>query len=147
MDALSDEQIVSRIVERGEDLFPRLLRRYQTGSYTTSARVVGGREEALDLSQEIFLKVYQALRHLQLGIQSFHIDLDHLERRDRLPEKTEDPDGFHGFPASRIGGGEGPVREFPSPGPRSASAISGTPSAGSPFAREIAALSPGLSGS
>jgi RNA polymerase sigma-70 factor, ECF subfamily len=61
VEALSDEQIVSRIVGEGTDLFPELVRRYQGRIVSHLTRVVGGREEALDLSQEIFLKVYQAL--------------------------------------------------------------------------------------
>lgn len=61
MEALSDEQIVSRIIGQGEDLFPELVRRYQGRIVSHLTRVVGGREEALDLAQEVFLKVYQAL--------------------------------------------------------------------------------------
>lgn len=61
MEALSDEEIVSRIVGNGEDLFSELVRRYQGRIVSHLTRVVGGREEALDISQEIFLKVYQAL--------------------------------------------------------------------------------------
>jgi RNA polymerase sigma-70 factor (ECF subfamily) len=60
-DALSDEEIVARIVRGEADLFPALVRRYQTRIVAHLARVVGNREEALDLSQEIFLKVFQAL--------------------------------------------------------------------------------------
>ena len=60
-DALSDEEIVARIVRGEGDLFPSLVRRYQTRIVAHLARVVGSREEALDLSQEIFLKVFQAL--------------------------------------------------------------------------------------
>ncbi|HET7451605.1 MAG TPA: sigma-70 family RNA polymerase sigma factor [Thermoanaerobaculia bacterium] len=60
-DALSDEEIVARIVRGEGDLFPVLVRRYQTRIVAHLARVVGSREEGLDLSQEIFLKVFQAL--------------------------------------------------------------------------------------
>ena len=60
-DALSDEEIVARIVRGEADLFPLLVRRYQARIVAHVARVVGSREEALDLSQEIFLKVFQAL--------------------------------------------------------------------------------------
>jgi RNA polymerase sigma-70 factor (ECF subfamily) len=60
-DALSDEEIVARVVRGEGDLFPLLVRRYQTRLVAHLARVVGNREEALDLSQEIFLKVFQAL--------------------------------------------------------------------------------------
>lgn len=60
-DALSDEEIVARILRGEDDLFPALVRRYQSRLVGHLTRVVGNREEALDLSQEIFLKVFQAL--------------------------------------------------------------------------------------
>jgi RNA polymerase sigma-70 factor (ECF subfamily) len=60
-DALSDEEIVARILRGEADLFPTLVRRYQTRLVGHLTRVVGNRDEALDLSQEIFLKVFQAL--------------------------------------------------------------------------------------
>jgi RNA polymerase sigma-70 factor (ECF subfamily) len=60
-DALSDEEIVARIVRGEGDLFPLIVRRYQARLVAHLSRVVGSREEALDLSQEIFLKVFQAL--------------------------------------------------------------------------------------
>ncbi|HKB71796.1 MAG TPA: sigma-70 family RNA polymerase sigma factor [Thermoanaerobaculia bacterium] len=60
-DALSDEEIVARILRGEEDLFPMLVRRYQSRLVAHLSRVVGSREEALDLSQEILLKVFQAL--------------------------------------------------------------------------------------
>jgi len=60
-DAFSDEEIVARILRGEEDLFPMLVRRYQARIVGHLARVVRSRDEALDLSQEIFLKVFQAL--------------------------------------------------------------------------------------
>ncbi len=44
-----------------EDLFEVLIRRYQARILSHVARMVGSREEALDLSQEIFIKVFHAL--------------------------------------------------------------------------------------
>ncbi len=44
-----------------EDLFEVLLRRFQVRILAHVARMLGSREEALDLSQEIFIKVFQAL--------------------------------------------------------------------------------------
>ena len=56
-----DEAIVARILQGEEDLYGELLSRYQPRLVAHLARVVGSREEALDLSQEVFLKVFQAL--------------------------------------------------------------------------------------
>ena len=115
MDALSDEEIVSRIVGRGEDLFPELVRRYQGRIVSHLTRVVGGREEALDLSQEIFLKVYQALdrynAEYKFSTWIFRIasnaGIDFLRKR-RI--RTVSMDSAPAGAAEE----EGPVREFPS---------------------------------
>jgi RNA polymerase sigma-70 factor (ECF subfamily) len=56
-----DEEIVARILHGEEDLFGELLARYQGRVVAHLARLVGSREEGLDISQEVFLKVFQAL--------------------------------------------------------------------------------------
>lgn len=115
MDALSDEQIVSRIVGQGDDLFPELVRRYQGRIVSHLTRVVGSREEALDLSQEIFLKVYQALdrynSEYKFSTWIFRIasnaGIDFLRKR-RV--RTVSMDSAAPGSAEE----EGPAREFPS---------------------------------
>lgn len=56
-----DEVLVARILDGDEDLFGSLVRRYQTRVHAHVTRMIGHREDALDLTQEIFLKVFQAL--------------------------------------------------------------------------------------
>lgn len=58
---LADDAIVRRALAGEEDLFGVLVRRYQSRILAHVARMIGSREEALDLSQEIFIKVFQAL--------------------------------------------------------------------------------------
>src|SRR5262245_19297125 len=58
---LEDVAIVRRVLDGQEELFEVLVRRYQARVVSHVARMVGNREDALDLSQEIFLKVFQAL--------------------------------------------------------------------------------------
>jgi RNA polymerase sigma-70 factor, ECF subfamily len=56
-----DEVLVARILAGDEDLFGSLVRRYQTRVHAHVTRMIGHREDALDLTQEVFLKVFQAL--------------------------------------------------------------------------------------
>jgi RNA polymerase sigma-70 factor (ECF subfamily) len=116
VETLSDEQIVSRIVGNGEDLFPELVRRYQGRIVSHLTRVVGSREEALDLSQEIFLKVFQALdrynSEFRFSTWIFRIAsnaaIDFLrKRRIRTVSMDSPPPGESEE--------ESPQREFPSP--------------------------------
>ena len=60
-DALSDEQLVSEVLAgRGAD-FEILVRRHQGAVYNFILRMLHDPEEALDLSQEVFLKVFCSL--------------------------------------------------------------------------------------
>ncbi len=59
--APADEVLVARIVSGEEELFAELVRRYQGRLQAHLSRLIGHSEEAADLSQEIFLKVFQAL--------------------------------------------------------------------------------------
>jgi len=114
-DALSDEEIVARIL-RGEDaLFPTLVRRYQSRLVGHLTRVVGSREEALDLSQEIFLKVFQALprynSEYKFSTWIFRIasnaGIDFLRKRRIRTVSMDAPPPSEGEDAA-------PAREFPS---------------------------------
>jgi RNA polymerase sigma-70 factor (ECF subfamily) len=58
---LADEELVSRVLSGQEDFFEVLVRRYQSRIVAHVARMVGSREDANDLAQEIFLKVFGAL--------------------------------------------------------------------------------------
>jgi len=59
--ALEDGEIVRRILDGEEDLFEVLVRRYQARVLSHVARMIGSRDDAMDLSQEILVKVFQAL--------------------------------------------------------------------------------------
>jgi RNA polymerase sigma-70 factor (ECF subfamily) len=58
---LEDGEAVRRILAGEEDLFEVLVRRYQARLVSHVTRMVGNRDDAMDLSQEIFLRVFQAL--------------------------------------------------------------------------------------
>ena len=100
---LDDEQVVARVLSGEEDLFEQLVRRYQGRVSSHVARMIGNREEALDLTQEIFQKVFQALdrydARYKFSTWLFRIAgnaaIDQLrKRRPRtVPMETADEDG------------------------------------------------------
>ena len=59
--ACSDEELVRRVVAGAEDVFAVLVRRYQARIHSHVSRMLGNRDDGLDLTQEVFLKVFQAL--------------------------------------------------------------------------------------
>jgi RNA polymerase sigma-70 factor (ECF subfamily) len=102
-EALPDEQIVRRVLAGEEDLFEVLVRRYQARILSHVARMVGNRQDAADLTQEIFLKVFQALRRydprFKLSTWLFRIAgnaaIDQLRKKKprTIPLETTDSDG------------------------------------------------------
>jgi len=84
-----DETIVARILSGEDDLFGLLVRRYQNRVHAHVAKMIGHREDALDLTQEIFLKVFQALARFnpeyKFSTWVFRIAgnaaIDHLRKR------------------------------------------------------------------
>jgi RNA polymerase sigma-70 factor (ECF subfamily) len=63
-DEPQDETIVARI-RTGERLFGLLYERYRTRTFALAFGMTGQREQAEDLTQEIFLRVYQRLNTFQ----------------------------------------------------------------------------------
>lgn len=109
---IEDGEIVRRILSGEEDLFEVLVRRYQARVVSHVSRMVGVREDAIDLSQEIFLKVFQALDRFnpsyKFSTWLFRIAgnaaIDHLrKRRPRtVPLEAPDQDGGTGpFPVEQ----------------------------------------------
>ena len=86
---LPDEEVVRRVLSGEEDLFQVLIRRYQTRILGYVARMVGSREDAVDLSQDIFVKVFGALERYdpqyKFSTWLFRIAgntaIDHLRKR------------------------------------------------------------------
>ena len=101
--ALADGEIVRRILDGEEELFEVLVRRYQARVLSHVARMIGSRDDAMDLSQEILVKVFQALDRYnpeyKFSTWLFRIAgnaaIDHLrKRRPRtVPLETTDPRG------------------------------------------------------
>jgi RNA polymerase sigma-70 factor (ECF subfamily) len=104
----TDEEIVARVLSGQEHLFETLVRRYQTRILSHVARMVGSRDDALDLSQEIFLKVFGALDRFnpefRFSTWLFRIAgnaaIDHLRKRKprTVPLETTDSDGHVSSP-------------------------------------------------
>ncbi len=105
----TDPELVRRVLAGEEALFEALVRRYQARVVAHVARMVGSREDALDLTQEIFLKVFGALdrynAEFKFSTWLFRIAgnaaIDHLrKRRPRtVPLEIPDPESRSGVSA------------------------------------------------
>jgi RNA polymerase sigma-70 factor (ECF subfamily) len=62
---LNEQESIARAAHGDRDAFAQLLERYQKQVYHHALRMVGGPEDAADLTQEVFLKVWQGLPAFQ----------------------------------------------------------------------------------
>lgn len=67
MQQLPDDECVALYQKGQEEAFVELVRRYQDRVYRYIARMIGSREEALELTQETLLKAF-------LGLSDWHAD-------------------------------------------------------------------------
>ena len=63
--AVEDPDLIGRARQGDVEAYNLLISRWEKRVYNYLLRITGEREEALDLSQEVFLKAYQHLRKLE----------------------------------------------------------------------------------
>ncbi|MEW6735915.1 MAG: sigma-70 family RNA polymerase sigma factor [Acidobacteriota bacterium] len=113
----SDTELVERIISGEEDAFTLLVKRFHRPVYAIAYRMVGNVTEAEDLSQEIFLRIYQnlsrydrslplapwiyriacnqtlnRLKRRALATTSLHIIIDGEESERPIADSREDPE-------------------------------------------------------
>ena len=102
--AVSDRDLVATAVSGIEGSFEELVRRYQRPISAYVYRMVGNYESALDLTQEIFIKVYSSLRRYRSEFKfstwiykiAHNSAVDHLRRiNTREQSLISGPEGDH----------------------------------------------------
>lgn len=66
MDA-SDEDLVRQVLQGDKDAFRDLYERYKDKVFATAFRILGNHEEAVDVAQDVFVKVYHDLEQFQFA--------------------------------------------------------------------------------
>ena len=61
MDAYTDYELIQECLSGNRDLFAELIIRYKNLVYSVILRMVNDREEANDLAQDVFIKIYKNL--------------------------------------------------------------------------------------
>src|SRR5919202_6805886 len=94
--SLADSDLVRRAIRGRGDGFEELVRRYQRSIVSYVYRMTGDYEAALDLTQEVFIKVYGSLARYRPEFKfstwiyriAHNAAIDHLRRSDGA--RTED---------------------------------------------------------
>lgn len=65
MDEMTDEQLIQQIRQGHTDAYRVIVERHKRYIYTLVYRMVGHKETAEDLTQEVFVKLYRSLDHFR----------------------------------------------------------------------------------
>ena len=87
--SVADSELVARAIAGREESFEELVRRYQRPIVSYVYRMVGDYDTALDLAQEVFIKVYNSLRRYRSEFKfstwiykiAHNSAVDHLRRQ------------------------------------------------------------------
>src|ERR671910_3206646 len=101
--ALADSELVLSALAGREESFEELVRRYQRPIAAYVYRMVGDYDAALDLTQEVFIKVYNSLARYRPEYKfstwiyriAHNAAVDHLRRQPSRPQALDRtaPDG------------------------------------------------------
>ena len=96
MKSLDDKALALALQTGDEAAFDEIVTRFQGRVYAVAYRVIGNREDALDIAQEVFIKVYRKIDTWKptggflpwvLRMTTNH-SIDHLRRKRRYPEQS-----------------------------------------------------------
>jgi len=103
--SLTDGELITRSIRGLEDSFEELVRRYQRPIAGYVFRLIGDYEASLDVTQEVFIKVYNSLERYRSDYKfstwlyriAHNAAIDHLRRNSINPQsiETESPDGTY----------------------------------------------------
>lgn len=102
---LADAELVREAIRGGEGSFEELVRRYQRPIVGYVYRMLGDYESALDVSQEVFIKVHNSLARFDSGFKfstwiyriAHNAAIDHMRRNsaNTFSLETENADGAY----------------------------------------------------
>lgn len=103
--AFTDAELVTRAIGGREDVFEELVRRYQKPISGYVYRILGDYESSLDVTQEVFIKVYNSLHRYSAEYKfstwlyriAHNAAIDHLRRNPINAQslETENADGTY----------------------------------------------------
>ena len=102
---LTDGELIAKAISGREDTFEELVRRYQRPITTYVYRMLGNYDAALDVTQEVFIKVYNSMSRYSSDYRfstwlykiSHNAAIDYLRRHSRYEQslETESADGAY----------------------------------------------------
>ena len=82
---VDDSELIKRFLGHDEEAFARLVRKYQNKVYNLCYRVLGDRDEAMDMAQEVFITVHKSLAGFRgdslFSTWVFRVTVNHCKNR------------------------------------------------------------------
>jgi len=99
---VEDKQLIRQVLKGNRHAFQQLVERYQNYAFTIALRIVHSREEAEEVAQDAFLKVYQQLGTFEdkskfstwLYTIVYRTAIDHTRRRRLNAYSLDDDDAY-----------------------------------------------------
>ena len=100
--SLTEQEIISKCQQGETEYYEQLVNKYKKSAYFYALGMVGSAGDALDLSQEAFIKAYRSIKRFKLQFQFknwffrilTNLCISHLRKRRRRAEvSTEDNKG------------------------------------------------------
>lgn len=102
MNGVSDQAVVDRVIAGETDAYAILVDKYQNRIYSAVFNYVLNRDDAVDITQEAFVRAYAKLRNFSSGSTFYtwlyriaiNAAIDHLRKRKTRPVDSFDDDRF-----------------------------------------------------
>ncbi|HMO38101.1 MAG TPA: sigma-70 family RNA polymerase sigma factor [Saprospiraceae bacterium] len=96
-----DLQMIEAVLQGNQPAFQQLVERYQHFVFTIALRIVKSREEAEEVAQDVFLKVYKTLGQFEkkskfstwLYTVAWRTSIDQARRKQILTDSIDDEEG------------------------------------------------------
>lgn len=106
---MDDRELVGRARRGDQEAFSQLIVQYQVPLYNMALRMVGGRDDAADITQEAFLRAWAKIRTLRdapfkswLFQIAANLCYDHFRRGRRYGEMPDDDQQAHIVPLGLV---------------------------------------------
>lgn len=117
---MEDRELIRRARDGDKEAFAEIVQRYHRSIYNLAYRMTGDREDAMDITQEAFFRVYRAFPSFQTDRPflpwayriTWNLCADRGRKKGRTPSENSLDDDESMTRARLAGSGPGPAEEY-----------------------------------
>lgn len=120
--SLRDDRLVRRLKDREERAFREMVEEFGDRVFSLTYRMLGNREEAEDLAQEVFITLFKSIDSFRgdskLSTWLYRVTANHCKNRIKYLARRHDRDRTELTERTEVAGADGPSLASPRPAPR-----------------------------